>query len=429
MFSSVEINNTLGTPEFSQKFQIKEKVEDFIVQEVTNGFKCQIYPLFDLEKFYRAESILNNLPQNEISKEERREIYSIINYHPFLRAYTQNSKFQVEKNTEDVFVFTLMKYDYSFNSLINLLSNRLGVSHNCIQTGGTKDKRGITLQEISVKCSFETLFNYALSLSKNENLKIRSLGYNESIDEANEKIKNEIAKYMKIETVDSLDPLMIFNIKRGNSKKLGDLDGNIFTIKIRNLFNFKLNQVKFLNYFGPQRFGVNLNNHEIGKCILDENYDEALEMILADGPNYNSVQKMIIKLKEQKNKSKFIVNRIPRYALMIYLHAYQSYIFNKSINERLNNRVPLKGVDKILKDSAFEDVDGTESLEDIYIPLVKMEHKFLKGGYRKMIEEMKDISFNEDQEGTVISFYLNKSCYATIALRELIGDFDSASVE
>ena len=429
MFSSINISNTLGNPKEQPDLRMKENVEDFIVQEVVDNVKCVFLPLIRLEKYYEAEKLLKELPKNEILKEERRNVYSIVNYHPFVRVFTKDSKFILEKQMEDVFVFTLLKYDYSFNSLINLLTNRLGVCNNCIQMGGTKDKRGITLQEVSVKCSFERLFNYAYTLSKNESLKIPKLGYEQLIDETNEKIKLEMEKHMKVDLMEVSDPIMIFNIRRGNSKKLGDLDGNFFRIKIRGLYGFKLEQTLFLNYFGPQRFGTNLNNHVVGKCILDEKYDEALDLILWDNQNYNPVQKMIIKLRDSKNKAKFIVSRLPRHVQMIYLHAYQSFLFNESINERFESKSPKVNEDKVLKNGVFEDATKMESLENIYLPLKKMENKLLKGGLRKMIEEMKEIDFYEDSEGTVINFYLSKSCYATVALRELIGNFSLASGE
>lgn len=429
MFSSVQIIHTFNKTKNEKEFKIKEKVEDFIVQEVNDETICTILPILDLEKYFKAENFLKNLPTAELSKDERKAVYSIVNYHPFKRLFTADSKFEVENRSEDIFVFTLMKYDYSANALANLLSRRLDVPSACIQTSGTKDKRGITLQEMSINCSFEKLFNYAVSLSKNESLKFENLGFNKKIDEDNEILIKEIEKHMKVETFEVTEQIMIFNIRRGSSKKLGDLKGNLFTIKIRELFNLDVKSTKFLNYFGTQRFGMNLNNHIVGECILNEQFDEALDIIVADDKNYNPIQKSIIRLREQKNKPKFIVSRIPRHVKMIYLHSFQSLLFNKSVNDRFNSSAPLVGEDKILRNGEFLDVEGSESLEDIYIPLKKMNDKMLKGGNRKMIEEMQDLTINEDSEGTKVRFFLNKSSYATIALRELIGDFPAASFE
>lgn len=425
MQSSVGIKYCHHTESSDKTIKIKEKVEDFTVQEVVENEKCTISAIVNLEKFYEAEKLLSTQLDVELKKEDRKGLYDIAKYHPFKRMFTSEGKLYIENSSTDIFVFTLLKFDYSDLSAQKLLAKRLNVPLACIQTGGTKDKRAITLQEVSIKCSFETLFNYAFSLSKNPKMRFEGLGYCTELDDINIAAARVFGDYMKIEPMDLQEEIGIYNIRRGGSKRLGDLSGNYFTVRIRNFFNGPQVSTKFYNYFGPQRFGNNGNNHIVGEAILNEHYERAIELILKDETyseaNPSATKKFIQNMIENGNKPKFIVERLSRRALMIYLHAYQSYLFNMSINSIIAANEPDAGCDKTLKDGEFVDVVGNESLDEIYVPLKKMSHKLLKGGMRKMVEEISELEKSIDEEGTVFKFFLPKSCYATIALWELTG--------
>ncbi|KAM0681242.1 hypothetical protein GINT2_000440 [Glugoides intestinalis] len=407
-------------------FKIKENVEDFIVQEVVNDIKCTIQPIIDLDKFKIANSNLEAIDTEvELDKEERKQIYDIVRYHPFKSVKTVNGKLSITEDSTENFVFTFLKYNYSDQAAKKLLARRLGVSQASIQTAGTKDKKAITLQEVSVKCNFERLFNYAFSLSKNKKTDFPFLGYSKDVENINNEVESLFQGYMKVELFEASEELGIYNIRRGGSKMMGDLTGNYFMIRIRN-FSEPLESVskKFYNYFGLQRFGNNLNNHIIGEKILNEKYDEALEDILADfkGDAGGYLKRKIESMIEKRYKAKQIINSLERTHLMIYLHSYQSYLFNKCINDRIKSGNPDPVVDKVLDDDKLINCTGTENLDEIYLPLEKMKHKFLKGAWRKMVEEISEVSISTEQENTVIKFFLKKSCYATIALREIVGE-------
>jgi len=431
MLSEVGITNFLSQQEAVKNCRIKQEVDDFVVQEVVNGSVCEITPLLDYEKYKLSEDIFDNLPK-DLSKAERKNIYEIANHNIFKRLVTQNGQFTIKiDNSEDLFVFTIIKYNYSSNSLVNLLSKRLNVPHNYIQMGGTKDKRAITFQEISVKCSIEALMSYAVALDRNERLKLQEFGYTPEIDMQNQKILDEVQKYIKILPVDAPEEIKICNVRRGSAKRLGDLDGNKFTIMIRGLLEVKEPPEFFINYFGQQRFGVNLNNHVIGEKMLNKRYGEAVDLILEGhvpsndsapdngSKNLSQVQRYILKMKERGNHDKFIVNSLSRSTKMIYLHAFQSYKFNLQINERLEGK-SVGSKDKVCSNGVLIDAPADSKIEEIYVPLEKMDDKLLKGGYRKIIEVFHDFSYEKLENGTKVVFFLKKSCYATMALRELI---------
>jgi tRNA pseudouridine13 synthase len=72
--------------------------------------------------------------------------------------------------------------------------------------------------------------------------------------------------------------------------KLGDLNGNRFSIALRQVEGDDLiienciNSLKhngFINYYGLQRFGTTeVATHEIGKCLLKNNFKDAIDLIL-----------------------------------------------------------------------------------------------------------------------------------------------------
>jgi tRNA pseudouridine13 synthase len=430
---SVGMVHSFHSENLDKTIKIKEKVEDFIVQEVINEKICTIQPILNLQKFKEAENLFNQPLDNQLSKEERKKLYEIANYHPFKRMYTKNGQLMIENKSEDIFVFTLLKYDYSDMAVQRLLSNRLGVSLSCIQTAGTKDKRGITLQEVSVKCNFEQLFNYAFALSKNPKLKFIEVGYQSNFDTINEEVIQIFKNVLETSIPESEDNIGIYDIRRGNCRKLGDLSGNYFVIKVRNFFDNFVIPEKFYNYFGMQRFGNNCSNHIIGELILNKDYDGVLDTILKEEERPNEKPSYIVKYirskLEAKNKPKYIVENLPRASLMLYLHAYQSYLYNLSINARIEMGKPNLEVDKIYKNNEMTGITEDSTLDTIYVPLKKMEHRFLKGGMRKMIEEIKNFEKITTEEGIILKFYLPKSCYATVALREIAGRVVENNIE
>lgn len=86
------------------------------------------------------------------------------------------------------------------------------------------------------------------------------------------------------------------------------------------------------------------------------------------------------------------------------MHAYQSYIYNKKVNDEIQS----------CKDK--------ETLKDKKISLEIRNNKHMKGDTRKIIETARDIQMTKEQDSVVIMFTLSPSCYATMALREVIGD-------
>lgn len=256
--------------------------------------------------------------------------------------------------------FTLYKENKETMDACNLIGRLLRVPTKTLGISGTKDKRGITTQRVSL----DTRMGLSRINALNKTLKGMCIGSYEFKD---------------------------------TGLKLGDLSGNKFTIALRNVelngaeklsgpkaeealnqilskSTEKLMETGFLNYFGMQRFGsFSIPTYEIGKKILKEDYKGACELLLSNQKNVDSKTieariiweqtkdaKQAIKMMPKRNVAEFTILshlatkvknentgeytpddyftailKIPRNLRLIYIHSYQSYIWNLATSHRV----------------------------------------------------------------------------------------------
>lgn len=243
-------------------------------------------------------------------------------------------------------IVRITKKNWDTMNLARVLSNMLGISQKRIQYAGTKDKKAVTTQYFSIR-----------------NLK----------EEQIEKLKNINLKDVEIEVV-------------GNSRRaiqLGDLIGNEFEIKVVKATNGeKIGKIEeelklkgLPNFFGLQRFGaIRYITHEVGKHILKKEFKEAFWVYVAkpfegeneevrkireelwnskdekfglrELPKYLRYERTLLqKLREGKNEEKALLS-LPKNLKMMFVHAYQSYLFNLLLSERILEFEDLKCVEK-----------------------------------------------------------------------------------
>ncbi len=337
-------------------------------------------------------------------------------------------------------VFWIQKKNIDMNHAIKILSKKLGVSVKYFGFAGTKDKRAVTMQRISV--------------------------YDP---------KDEI--YKKISGL-SLKNIKIKNVSKGDKIRLGDLKGNKFNIILRNIKLSKKEINKRLenlfgelakgipNYFGVQRFGeIRPISHIVGRHIIKDEYECAVKTYLCRVfeaepeeakkarsfllKNWNKTgfkralelfperfayERSLLRYLIKKNDFKGAMSVFPKKLMRMFVYAYQSYIWNQVADYCIKNNIkvrsiPLIGCNTKLGRSRIEmkikDIinnDGIK-LEMFCKPkfiVYGSERSFLlKPKNMKIIKIFKD-NYNKNKNAAEIEFTLKKGSYATVVLEEVI---------
>ncbi|MFB6196785.1 MAG: tRNA pseudouridine(13) synthase TruD, partial [Halobacteriaceae archaeon] len=230
--------------------------------------------------------------------------------------------------------------DWDTNDFARELSNRLGLSRGRIGWAGTKDRRAVTTQLFSVKTD-----------------------------------ENDLP------AIPDADITIIG--RAGRPLRFGDLAGNDFQITIANPADpAQANQVLdslgegeslLPNFFGQQRFGSRRTiTHEVGLHILHRNWEKAV-LTYVGNPSENepeesqNARKFVEETQDWKGALKEFPNRLryeraichelangksfkealeslPSNLQRLFVHAAQSYIFNRIISERLTKGIPIERV-------------------------------------------------------------------------------------
>jgi tRNA pseudouridine13 synthase len=297
--------------------------------------------------------------------------------------------------------FLLKKINHNTLNTIRSISQKLGINQKNIGFAGNKDKIAVTRQIISIKSSDSKL----------------------------------------IEKIEDFKEISVLHVGNGNNEvSLGSHQGNEFFITIRNLEENELNKIKesenekiqMPNYFGDQRFSK--NNPLVGKAIVKKNFKEAIELILESNSDFNND----IMEHLNKNNNDFVgaLKKVPFKLLKLFIHAYQSFIFNSTIekcikNNLKNEKLPIVGfgteindkeIAKIIKEIMEEEKIILRDFIINQIPELSQEGDerdlFINVDGFKLIEQDKD-ELNKDKFKAKINFYLPKGSYATVFIENL----------
>jgi len=307
--------------------------------------------------------------------------------------------------------YLLKKTSFTTIDALQILSNKFKIQLKYFGFAGNKDKNAVTEQKISI-------FRGSKNFENNE-------------------FKNIELKYL------------------GNGKEpisLGDLEGNEFVITIRNLDHKAIDKIKKLqnnkiniqNLYGPQRFSS--NNHLVGKAIIKRDFKEAVELVLEN--NGTAEQKIREHLKNSKNNYIEALRLISLKTRKLFVHSYQSFLFNKIILQYAKNSKNTKN-HKVIFDGIKIPIIGfgfslnsikNKSLKNIFKKIIEEEklnpRDFItsqmpeltsEGSFRDLFFELKDLKILEIDKDELngnklkikINFSLPKSCYATVALEFL----------
>ncbi len=328
---------------------------------------------------------------------------------------------RVETTNGNYLIVELTKRNWDTHRLMRELSRILRVSQDRLGWAGTKDKRALTKQRISI-----------WDMNEEELSRVR------------------------------LKDVELTPIGRSNKKiSLGDLWGNRFKITIRDIVLPKdetLNRVKKItlelekgapDFFGVQRFGENRPvTHVVGEAMAKGNFKDAALTYIArpfpdetedirqarkyvqDTGDFKAGLKMYpLRLQFERAMMNYLIAHPDDHAgafrvlspnlQKMFLHAYQSYIFNiilsrriasgLSINETYNgdvvcfkNEVGMPDTSRLQK-VTFDNLEGINNLINrgrafVTAPLVGYDTQFSEGRQgeieREVIREL-----NIDTEG------------------------------
>ena len=253
--------------------------------------------------------------------------------------------------------FLLKKKNYNTMRAIERIANALHINAKKIGFAGNKDKIAITEQV----CSVPEIEKGRLEKIKLTDIEITYLG------KGNEPIS------------------------------LGDLKGNSFEIIVRNIDKKPKPKTKFINFFGEQRFGR--INAPIGKAIVQKDFKKAVELMLSNkGPEEIKVRDYI-----QKNPTNYVgaLKTLPMKLLKIYVHAYQSWIWNKIAEKNHDeDKLPLVGFGTISENNDLTNLLTEEKIKPRDFIIKEIPALSSEGDSRKVIAEAKDLKIGklEDDE-------------------------------
>jgi tRNA pseudouridine13 synthase len=398
--------------------QIKRRYTDFVVEEVRPGGR-----VCEAKRFIEA----GTHESEKVAVPERKEGFDQLH-------------FDLEKINKDT------------NFVVKQLSRYLQCSRKRIGYAGMKDKRAVTCQRVSL---FEP------DLSRVENFWSRGI-----------QLRNPSWEKERLD--------------------LGMLKGNRFAVKVRDIglegeeigkrvkacFD-EMEKEGIANFFGEQRFGgIRQITHLVGRHFVKEEFEEGVMLYLthfvegeeeevkqarkrlAETNDFAEATKLFpVKFRYERaiihHLCKFpkdfvgAFGKLPKQLRYLFTHAYQSYLFNKVIEERLGQGIGLKRIkgDILVDGFPAAPLFGFESelasgkpgeiekhvLEEEGIALgqfrvKKMAEISSKGARKSLVlrpENLNLVGIEEDEffpgkRTCTVSFELSKGNYATTVLREIM---------
>ncbi len=314
----------------------------------------------------------------------------------------------------------LKKKDYTTQKAVEIISRFFYIKQKSIGYAGTKDRSAITEQFISIRGNNAE----KLKQFKSDRIELLFLGFSDM-------------------------PIC-----------LGELDGNEFEVIVRNLegmgevekreeiLDAFENTPYMPNYFDEQRFSK--NNVVIGRCLLKRDFKKAAELIAETNALAGDY------LKKNISDAVGAIRKLQKKMILMYIHAYQSYIFNQVLAEYIKaNSDDYAEIDYSLGKFAFP----LDSVSNVEIPLVGFDtdNRFAVSEYvEEMLEkenvsrrsfiirefpeitcegdardafvdveefsyEFSDDELNNGKKKCVLKFRLPKGSYATMLVKVLFG--------
>ena len=283
----------------------------------------------------------------------------------FFSKYSRKNKVELSEGKNSLVL--LKKRNMTTHQAVKIIAEKYGIGKKEISYAGLKDKFAVTEQYMTIKKNVDGF--------KEDNIEVKVIGKTDKVLGVGDLIENN------------------FEITLHNCKNIRNIP-----MILKEIYDKEIP-----NYFGPQRFST--NNHIIGKLLIKRKFDEALDLI---NKNYEKRYNRIAKI--EKNKLKFFIN------------AYQSYIFNESLNEILKTKRKSKDLPIVGSDTRSIPRNIKKILDRERITSKDFEIKELnlscRGGNRRTFINP-DIKYKIKGKDVTFYFSLPKGSYATVVMKEI----------
>ncbi|MCX6708341.1 MAG: tRNA pseudouridine(13) synthase TruD [Candidatus Woesearchaeota archaeon] len=269
--------------------------------------------------------------------------------------------------------FKLWKEDVSTMEALRRLSMVWHIPLNSLSCAGNKDKKAITEQT----CGAYGIGKDTVEKTNLHDIKCTFLGYGD-------------------------EPV-----------HLGQLEGNKFKIVLRNLDETPKITPKFRNLFGEQRFST--NNADIGRHIVKREFKKAADLIVNLYPQ----------IQLRGNDYVGALRKLPRKLLMLFVHAYQSLLWNKAAMLTDKEELPIVGFGTENIDEITQKMLEEEKIKPADFIVRELPEASAEGTERKVWAEAKELKIGKLEEDEcfpgkkkiTIEFFLPKGSYATEFIR------------
>lgn len=351
--------------------------------------------------------------------------------------------------------YKLKKINIETYAAVQQVADCFKINPKYINFAGLKDKKAITTQYISIshgpKKDVKNHWSKTIDMMPRSNLTENHWFLNTTLIHPTAFQKDGGFGCLKRDNIE------LTYLGTGYERlQLGMLVGNKFTITVREITpeekkrllekiaeikkiektkttKQKKQNIQFINYYDEQRFGIHKDNHIIGRFLVKKQFKEALEE-LKKRKDYHIT--LVCKYLEKHPKDIIgALREIPKKQLLLFVHAYQSYLWNETAKEYIkqkkqkkqpidNTAIPIIGFalecDSKEKEKIILKIMKKENISERDFVIRQMPEITAAGGKRNLLMDCRDFCHTEIDDKTIkLQFFLGKGSYATMLVKQL----------